>query len=118
MPFCSQCGAASSGGSFCTECGTAMGVQSSTEAKSFEPTTFENKCHILADLWITYKNDDEFEDFITYNDLGLPLAYAVSTEIAESNPKIKGYVEETFAMLLTGVDREDEGFESLSEILD
>ncbi len=40
-------------------------------------TTFENKCAILADLWLNYKDNEELEDFVEYNDLGLPLAYGV-----------------------------------------
>jgi hypothetical protein len=35
-------------------------------------TPIETIYEILADLWINYKYDDEFEDFIEYNDLGLP----------------------------------------------
>lgn len=118
MAFCGQCGTASSGGSFCTECGAAIGGASNAPVVAKEPTTYENKCDILAELWINHKNDDEFEDFITYNDLGLPLAYAVSTGIADSNPKIENFINETFEALLEGLERDDEGFEALSEILE
>lgn len=118
MAFCGQCGTASSGGAFCTECGASVGGAVSTPKPSFAPTTYANKCDILAELWINHKNDDEFEDFITYNDLGLPLAYAVSTGIAETNPKIEDFINETFTTLLESLEREDEGFEDLAEILE
>lgn len=118
MAFCGQCGTASSGGAFCTECGATIAGAAPTPTVTFVPTTFENKCDILAELWINYKNDEEFEDFITYNDLGLPLAYAVSTGIADTNPKIEGFINDTFALLLSGLEREDEGFDDLSDILE
>ncbi len=80
-------------------------------------TTFENKCAILAELWLNYKADEEFEDFIEYNDLGLPLAYAISSGIVERTQKADGFIEETFELLLASLDVEDEGFESLDDLL-
>jgi hypothetical protein len=35
--------------------------------------TFDNKISILAELWMNYRDDEELQDFIEYNDLGLPL---------------------------------------------
>lgn len=118
MAFCGQCGTVSSGGAFCTECGAVVESSTPAPAKTFVPTTYTNKCDILAELWINYKNDVEFEDFITYNDLGLPLAYAVSTGIADTNPKIEGFINDTFDLFLSGLEREDEGFDDLSDILE
>jgi hypothetical protein len=81
-------------------------------------TTFANKCNILGELWVSYKNDPEFSDFIEYNDLGLPLAYAVSSEIIEASPKLEMFVNETFELLLAGLGREtDEGYESIEDLL-
>ncbi len=37
-----------------------------------DKTTFENKCDILSDLWMNYRFEKQFEDFVNYNDLGLP----------------------------------------------
>jgi hypothetical protein len=80
-------------------------------------TPFDTICNILADLWMNYKYDDEFEDFIEYNDLGLPLAYLLSEEIAKPNDLGVKYVEETWLLFLASLDVEDTGFTSLSEIL-
>lgn len=81
-------------------------------------TTFTNKCDILGELWVSYKNDAEFADFIEYNDLGLPLAYALSSEIVEVTPKAEMFVNETFELLLAGLGREtDEGYETLADLL-
>lgn len=82
------------------------------------PTTFSNKCAILADLWISYRDDPEFVDFVDYNDLGLPLAYAIDNQIIESSPLSENLINETFDLLLEGIGVEDTGFESIEEVLE
>ena len=80
-------------------------------------TTFEAQTQILADLWMDYRGDEEFKDFLEYNDLGLPLAYAISSGIVDSTPLAKQYVEETFSLLLASVNIvEDAGYDSLDDI--
>lgn len=80
-------------------------------------TTFENKCVILADLWLNYRKDSDFIDFVEYNDLGLPMAYAIAEGIVNTTEIATGFVNETFDLLLAGMEAEDTGFESLDEIL-
>jgi hypothetical protein len=79
-------------------------------------TTFENKCGILSDLWLEYREDTEFEDYIKYNDLSLPLAYAVDKQIIEVTDRVKTFVDEGFAMLLDLLSVEDDGFENLDDL--
>ena len=86
-----------------------------TEATS--PTPFLTKCEILSDLWLNYKADDEFKDFIVYNDLGLPLAYSIAEGIVEATPIATNFINETFELLVAGLAIEDEGFENLDEML-
>lgn len=81
-------------------------------------TTYSNKLSILADLWINYKAEPDFADFIEYNDLGLPLAYAINEEIVKSTDTAQKFVEETFDLLLAGLDVEDTGFETLDDVLE
>jgi hypothetical protein len=84
-------------------------------------TTFENKCVILSDLWLNYRNDEQFQDFAEYNDMGLPLAYAISEGIVKSTEIAEGFINETFDLLLTGLnidDSPDEGFISLDQMLE
>jgi hypothetical protein len=81
------------------------------------PTSFETRCEILSDLWLNYKADDEFKDFIVYNDLGLPLAYAISEGIVETTPPAENFINETFELLLAGLGIEDDGFDNLDEML-
>jgi hypothetical protein len=69
-------------------------------------------------VWLTYRNDTEFADFISYNDLGLPLAYALSTDVVKSTPKVEAFIDETFSLLLAGLGiDEDKGYEFLDDIL-
>lgn len=81
-------------------------------------TPYSNKCEILAELWLDYRQDEEFKDFIEYNDLGLPLAYAIHNGIVESNGIAEGFIEETFTVLLSALGTEDTGFSTLAELLE
>jgi hypothetical protein len=66
-----------------------------------------------------YRDEEGFEDFVEYNDLGLPLAYLVSTGVVEAkSDQAKAFINETFDLLLSGSKVEDTGFETLDEILD
>ena len=80
-------------------------------------TTFENKALILGQLWLNYKDDDELADFFVYNDLGLPLAFAFAEGIINHTPTLEQYINETWDLFLEGLDVEDEGFESLDDLL-
>lgn len=81
-------------------------------------THFSNKCEILADLWLNYRQDEEFQDFVEYNDIGLPLAYVIANGIVETTEMATRFIEETFALLLSGLDiDEDTGFENLEDLL-
>jgi len=82
-------------------------------------TTFEDKASILADLWLNYRQDEEFADFIEYNDIGLPLAYAIDNAIVNTTPIATNFIEETFALLLEGLGiQDDTGFENLDDLLE
>ena len=83
-----------------------------------QETEFITKCEILADLWMNYRTEEEFTDFIEYNDLGLPLSYAIANKITESNSLTEQFIGETFDLLLAGLGIEDTGFESLDDLLD
>lgn len=80
-------------------------------------TPFKNRCDILADLWMSYRFDKQFEDFIQYNDIGLPLAFLISEELVKPTPSAKTMVEESFELLLASLQLEDSGFDSLDDLL-
>lgn len=80
-------------------------------------TPYSNRVSILAELWMGYRNDVEFQDFIEYNDLGLPLAYAINEGIVSSSDLASKFIDETFELFLAGLDTSDTGFESLDDVL-
>jgi hypothetical protein len=81
------------------------------------PTTYSDRLAILAELWMNYRYDENFDDFVEYNDLGLPLAYAISNGIVESTELAEGFINETFDLLLAGLELEDDGYETLDDVL-
>lgn len=80
---------------------------------------FSSKCEILGDLWLDYKGEDAFADFIAYNDIGLPLAYSISAGLAKAEPQGELYVNETWDLLIEalGADAEAE-YDSLDDLLE
>jgi hypothetical protein len=65
---------------------------------------------------MSYREDDNFADFFSYNDLGLPLAYLIDAGIVKPTDMSNKFIEETFALLLTSLEVEDEGFEELDDV--
>jgi hypothetical protein len=80
-------------------------------------TNFLNKTSILAELWMNYRDDEGLQDFVEYNDLGLPLAYFLYNELVLPTKQSELYIEETFSLLVAALEVEDVGFESLDEML-
>ena len=79
--------------------------------------SFDNQTSILAELWMNYRDDDELEDFIAYNDIGLPLAYLLHNEIVLPTDLSNIYIDETYGLLLEALGVEDKEYESLDELL-
>ena len=80
-------------------------------------STFESICSILGELWMDYKTDKYFKDFIEYNDIGLPIAFLVDNELVEPTQLAKQYVNETWTIFLAALEiKEDLGWESLEEL--
>ena len=79
---------------------------------------FNGKCNVLAELWFAYRDDEEFKEFIEYNDIGLPLAYLVSSEIAKPTGIAEQYVNETYELLTQSLGVSDTApYESLDDML-
>jgi len=83
-----------------------------------DTTDFRTKAEILAELWMDYRDDEGFKDFIEYNDLGLPLAYAVANGIVDSNEMVERFIDETFRVLLAATGVEDIGYDNLQDLLE
>ena len=86
--------------------------------ESNKQTPFEVRCMILADLWMNYRKDDEFQDFLEYNDVGLPAAWLIAEELCTPVDRLRGMIDETFMLLLKALEVEDDtGFDSLDDLL-
>ena len=79
--------------------------------------TFENKITILAELWMNYRDDEDLQDFVEYNDLGLPLAYFLMNEIVLPTSQSELYINETYDLFIASLGVEDKEWESLDELL-
>jgi hypothetical protein len=86
------------------------------EKKKQMTTTIENKTAILADLFLNYRGDEEFTDFIEYNDIGLPVAYAIDNGIVKGTALSEQFINETYELLIAALGVEDSGFETLDEM--
>jgi len=82
-----------------------------------EGNNMQNKITILAELWMNYRDDDELEDFIEYNDIGLPLAYLLMNEIVLPSEQSAIYINETYDLFVGALGIPDKEWESLDEML-
>lgn len=81
-------------------------------------TAFESKCYILSELWLNYRDNTDFKDFVSYNDIALPLSFMVSESIVDQPSALaKSFIEESFDLLLKAIGIDDLGFETLDDIL-
>jgi hypothetical protein len=81
-------------------------------------TTFDSKALILGQVWLTLKDDSEWRDFIWYNDIGLPLAFAFSEKIINHTTDLEQYINETWDLLLEAMQLEDIGFDDIQDMFD
>jgi hypothetical protein len=81
------------------------------------PNDFSNKVSILAELWMNYRDDEQLQDFVEYNDLGLPLAYFIMNELVLPTKQAELYIDETYNLLIASLGVEDVEWTSLDELL-
>jgi hypothetical protein len=80
-------------------------------------TPAETQAEILAELWMDYRDEPHFAEFIDYADLGLPLAYLLSKGIVTHNTEADKFLSDTWETFLgiCGIE-EDTGFDILEEM--
>lgn len=81
-------------------------------------TTFENKTIILSELWLNYRDDEGFRDFIEYNDLALPFAFAISEGLIASQESMVKFIEDAWEILLSTLNIDDGDYSKLDELLE
>lgn len=65
---------------------------------------FAVRCTILGQFWYEFRDDEDLKPFISYNDVGLPLAWFIATGVVTALPMAEEYVKETFAMFLDAME--------------
>lgn len=85
-----------------------------------DTTDFDSKVQILADVWIEYRNEDAFQELLSFADLGFPLAYAINNNIIRVEPEDEAtwLIEQTFTLLLQLLNVEDTGYKSITDLFD
>jgi membrane protease subunit (stomatin/prohibitin family) len=67
---------------------------------------------------MNYRREEEFIEFVDYNDIGLPLAYAFANDIAIQTEIGERYINETYELLAEAVGvSEKEEFDSFESML-
>lgn len=76
-----------------------------------------DKTGVLGSLWIQFRDSDEFETFMDYNDIGLPMAYYLAEGLVkELTPLGEQYILETFDMFSKALDITEEEIDGLDNI--
>jgi hypothetical protein len=65
-----------------------------------------------------HRDNEGLQEFIQFNDIGLPLAYSIAEGIVSSTPIAEGLINDTFDMLLHILNVEDSGFEDFNQIFE
>ena len=78
---------------------------------------FNTKAEIVSEIWTDYRDDEQFASYVDYNDIGLPLAYAIVNGLVIPTEQAEGYVEEAYHLLVFTLKIEDKDYADLSEML-
>lgn len=80
----------------------------------------KTKAQIIIEFVEMKAENEEFDDFFSYNDLGIPLAVAVHNDLCQLNDRGVDILEETYLLLLTElrVDDVNKEYEDLDEVLE
>ena len=68
-----------------------------------------NKIAVLADLYLNYRDEEQFKEFADYNDIGLPIAHLVHTGLVTMNKEGEIYIEETYDLLVSAMNVDPDG---------
>ena len=79
-------------------------------------TTFSNKVYILGQLWSFHKGSDHFVDFISYHNVGMPLAHMIDIDVCQANETGERIINETWDSLLDQIGIDDTGFEHIDDV--
>ena len=76
-----------------------------------------DKAGILGQLWIDYRDDENFSVFMEYNDIGLPLSYVVAEGLVPGLTDLgEDYINETLEMFLKLLEITEQEVDMLPKI--
>lgn len=93
---------------------------SSIEIHNTATVPFEDRCTILGEFWYEFREDEDLVPFMKYNDVGLPLAWFISTEVVTPLRMAEDFINETFAMFLDAMEVTENdviGVDNLNDLL-
>jgi hypothetical protein len=77
---------------------------------------FADKAGTIGQLWIEFREDEDFASFMEYNDLGCPMAYMLAQGlIKDLTPLGEEMISETFSMFIKLINVTEEEIDSLNE---
>ncbi len=78
---------------------------------------FADKTGILGQLWIDFRDDENFSAFMDYNDIGVPMAYYVAEGLVTGLTDLgEQYVEESIDMMFKLLEITEAEVDELDEI--
>ena len=77
---------------------------------------FADKTGILGQLWIDFRDEDNFSAFMDYNDIGVPMAYYIAEGLVNPTPLGEQYVEESIDMMFKLLEITEAEVDGLEEI--
>ena len=80
-------------------------------------TPYSKRGAILSEFWLNYRDEDGFEDFVEYNDIGLPLSFMIAEDIVASTPVAEAYINECWDLLCAALKIESkQNYDSLADM--
>jgi hypothetical protein len=77
---------------------------------------FTDKAGLLAEVWVDFREDEQFKPFMEYNDIGVSMAYHIANGLVNPTPKGKAFVEESFDMLFKLINITEQEIDELDEV--
>jgi hypothetical protein len=97
------------------------GVEADSDHKNFTQPSIpiDLKAAILVDFTNWSINNPRYQDFFRYNDLGIPVALALTADLVIPKPSGTNILSETYILMCAelGIDK-NKTFENFEEILD
>lgn len=98
---------------------SSSSIASSESIAQEHETSLEDKAQIIMEFVQDFQGTGEYDEFFDYNDLGIPLAIAITQDMADLTESGLAIFEETWSQLceLFEMDK-TESYESIEDLMD